>query len=235
VQGLSLPWITPVNLDQVIPAGKPVAPAPKVIKAPAAQRPAGGLAGAQLEQFKDLNNATTTFVSLLDNPDAADENLRRAQFRAGSYAWKGYADEAQRFTAFELTTVNGQLGKVHLVTNAGAGRRDIKVNLSGSKGTFPLTIANELNVSVRVGIVVTSANRSDLRIEPLETKVLAAGVKATFFVVGSRVVERPAVLIEEYMAGHEISVHTWSHHARHCLLCPCCSLLMTIFISRLHP
>ncbi|KAN0121014.1 hypothetical protein V8E52_003602 [Russula decolorans] len=37
-------------------------------------------------------------------------------------------------------------------------------------------------------------------------------ILATFFVVGSRVVERPAVLIEEYMAGHEISVHTWSHH-----------------------
>ncbi|KAF5383618.1 hypothetical protein D9615_003551 [Tricholomella constricta] len=34
---------------------------------------------------------------------------------------------------------------------------------------------------------------------------------ATFFVVGSRVIERPQVLVEEYMAGHEISVHTWSH------------------------
>jgi hypothetical protein len=34
---------------------------------------------------------------------------------------------------------------------------------------------------------------------------------ATFFVVGSRVIERPAVLVEEYMGGHEISVHTWSH------------------------
>jgi peptidoglycan/xylan/chitin deacetylase (PgdA/CDA1 family) len=36
-------------------------------------------------------------------------------------------------------------------------------------------------------------------------------VKATFFVVGSRVIERPQVLLEEYMAGHQISVHTWSH------------------------
>ncbi|KAI0251794.1 hypothetical protein BJV78DRAFT_1208840 [Lactifluus subvellereus] len=36
-------------------------------------------------------------------------------------------------------------------------------------------------------------------------------ILATFFVVGSRVIERPAVLIEEYMTGHEISVHTWSH------------------------
>jgi len=37
-------------------------------------------------------------------------------------------------------------------------------------------------------------------------------LQATFFVVGSRCIERPNVLIEEYMTGHEISVHTWSHH-----------------------
>jgi len=36
-------------------------------------------------------------------------------------------------------------------------------------------------------------------------------ISATFFVVGSRVVERPKILVEEYMSGHEISVHTWSH------------------------
>ncbi|KAK0467147.1 carbohydrate esterase family 4 protein [Desarmillaria tabescens] len=36
-------------------------------------------------------------------------------------------------------------------------------------------------------------------------------LSATFFVVGSRVIERPAVLVEEYMNGHEISVHTWAH------------------------
>ena len=37
-------------------------------------------------------------------------------------------------------------------------------------------------------------------------------LNATFFVVGSRVVSYPDILIAEYMAGHEISVHTWSHH-----------------------
>ena len=36
-------------------------------------------------------------------------------------------------------------------------------------------------------------------------------ITATFFVVGSRVVEEPNILVEEYMSGHEISVHTWSH------------------------
>lgn len=34
---------------------------------------------------------------------------------------------------------------------------------------------------------------------------------ATFFVVGSRCLERPDILREQYMSKHEISVHTWSH------------------------
>ncbi|KDR80627.1 hypothetical protein GALMADRAFT_240970 [Galerina marginata CBS 339.88] len=45
----------------------------------------------------------------------------------------------------------------------------------------------------------------------LLAKLKEKNVKATFFVVGSRVIERPGMLIEEYMTGHEISVHTWSH------------------------
>ena len=34
---------------------------------------------------------------------------------------------------------------------------------------------------------------------------------ATFFVVGSRAISRPQILQAEYMAGHQLSVHTWSH------------------------
>ena len=34
---------------------------------------------------------------------------------------------------------------------------------------------------------------------------------ATFFTVGSRVIEFPNTLRDEYIKGHEISVHTWSH------------------------
>ncbi|KJA28096.1 carbohydrate esterase family 4 protein [Hypholoma sublateritium FD-334 SS-4] len=46
----------------------------------------------------------------------------------------------------------------------------------------------------------------------LLTKLKEENLHATFFVVGSRVIERPALVIEEYMSGHEISVHTWSHN-----------------------
>ena len=42
---------------------------------------------------------------------------------------------------------------------------------------------------------------------------VAPGIKATFFVVGARVVSRPDIMIYEYMNNHEISIHTWSHPA----------------------
>ncbi|KAG6817613.1 hypothetical protein H0H87_006241 [Tephrocybe sp. NHM501043] len=36
-------------------------------------------------------------------------------------------------------------------------------------------------------------------------------LKSTFFVVGSRVISFPSILQTEYMTGHQIAVHTWSH------------------------
>lgn len=38
-----------------------------------------------------------------------------------------------------------------------------------------------------------------------------SNLKATFFVVGSRILQHPDILQEMYLAGHEIAVHTWSH------------------------
>ncbi len=54
------------------------------------------------------------------------------------------------------------------------------MNLSGSKGTFPLTVAERARLLRPGRIIVTSGNRSDLRIDPMETRLLAAEQKATF-------------------------------------------------------
>ncbi|CAE7056042.1 unnamed protein product, partial [Rhizoctonia solani] len=38
-------------------------------------------------------------------------------------------------------------------------------------------------------------------------------IKATFYVIGSNVIDKPAILQATYLAGHEIALHTWSHRA----------------------
>jgi hypothetical protein len=184
MQGLTLPWVTPVTLDAINAAS----PKPATTKAPPPGKAAGGLSSGHLDQLRLLTTSTNTFISLLNNSEQADENLRRALLRAGSYSWRGFADEAQRFFTYEQGGVTSQLNKVHLVTNAGGERgqhRAIKVNLSGSKGQFPLTVENGLDVTIRIGVSVSSPNRDDLRIQPIQQKIVPPHQKATFQIKAS--------------------------------------------------
>jgi hypothetical protein len=174
---LSLPWINATSVEQVVTA----TPRPPVIKAPVAPKSNGIMSADQLDSVKQLDQATTTFKDLLTNPTAdLPEAMPEALLRSASISWRGFPDEAKRFAAVELGSVNVQLSKVHLVNNVVNGeRKEIKVNLAGSKGTFPLTITNDTDWSVRVGISVTPLNRTDLRIEPQQTRILAPKQKFT--------------------------------------------------------
>lgn len=179
----ALPWIAPVDVNQIVAA----TPKPQTTKAPNAPRANPSLTSAQVDAVKQLNDDTLTYRNLLDVPENMDENIERALLRSASNGWRGFADEAREFTAIETGSVNQQLGKVTLVNSSvqQGQHRVIKVNLAGSKGTFPLTISNELDQSIRVGIVVTPANRTDLRIKPLQTKVLPPRGKATYLIEAS--------------------------------------------------
>ncbi|HWD78196.1 MAG TPA: hypothetical protein VG497_04930 [Kribbella sp.] len=174
---LSLPWIKSADVSTIVKA----TPRPQSTKAPTAPRTNGVLSETQLQSISQLDGATTTMQNLLVDGSQLPEVMTQALLRSTSLAWNGHPDEAQYFTDIELGSANQQLGKVHLV-NASVDRglrKEIKVNLAGSKGTFPLTITNETDWSVRVGIVVTSVNRTDLRIKTPQTVVLGPKQKWT--------------------------------------------------------
>eukprot|EP00842_Homolaphlyctis_polyrhiza_P004617 jgi/Hompol1/5156/HPOL_004176-RA len=64
---------------------------------------------------------------------------------------------------------------------------------------------------VPLGDPKTGGHRNIPLTRDLLSQLKKRGLKATFFVVGSRVVEYPDILIETYKAGHQIALHTWSH------------------------
>jgi hypothetical protein len=174
---LSLPWIKATDVNTVVASN----PRPQVTRAPKAAETNGVLTETQLSSVRDLDAATSTMQNLLVDENALPEVMTHALLRSTSSGWNGYPEEARHFAAIELGSANQQLGKVHLV-NASVDRglrKEIKVNLAGSKGTFPLTITNDTEWSVRVGIEVTAANRSDLKITPPQTAVLGPKQKWT--------------------------------------------------------
>jgi hypothetical protein len=175
--GLSLPWIKATDVNTVVASN----PRPLATRAPKAQQTNGVLTESQLSSIRDLDAATSTMQSLLVDESALPEVMTHALLRSTSSGWNGYPEEARHFAAIELGSANQQLGKVRLV-NASVDRglrKEIKVNLAGSKGTFPLTITNDTEWSVRVGIRVTAANRPDLKITPPQTAILGPRQKWT--------------------------------------------------------
>jgi peptidoglycan/xylan/chitin deacetylase (PgdA/CDA1 family) len=110
----------------------------------------------------------------------------------------------------------------------GADIPDIPVTVNGSCADTPANVAKSADYgwwtctgTVRSSDIVTCPDKYTWGLTfddgpaPYTPKVLQyldeKNIKSTFFVVGSRAVERPQTLIEQYMAGHEIGIHTWSH------------------------
>jgi len=181
LQGLDLPWITQVGLDQVAAA------APRPAATPTMPRSSPGLNERQVERIGQLNRLLDTYGSLVSNREAALASLSQYLLRSSSTSWRGWLQHAEQFLTYQVGAVNGQLRRVHLTAGANGSNsaRPIQVTLSGRSGRFPLTVTNDLDQSVRVGLKVTSTNRSDLRIEPIATITLPANQKGTFNIVAS--------------------------------------------------
>ncbi|MFC9686906.1 DUF6049 family protein [Kribbella sp. NPDC056951] len=172
---LAAPWLAPVTVDQVVRA----TPKPRAIVAPAAPKTNGAISGPQLDKLKRLEKSIKTYTSLLSDPESAGPDMSKGLMQSASLGWNGQADKAGQYADVELGSVNGQLRQVHLVNSSLDKGKGIKVNLAGSNGTFPLTVANDLDHSIRVGVVVRSVNRTDLRVRPVDTVVVRAGQKWT--------------------------------------------------------
>ncbi|WP_433012827.1 hypothetical protein [Kribbella sp. CA-294648] len=175
------PWVTGVGIDQIND------PTPRAVAAPAAPADVAGLSDEQLGKIKELNQSAKTYQELLSTPGEIPLGIKQAMVRSSSRQWETSPEDAQRFVDYQRKAVSTLLKQVRLVRNSTKGHQEaIKVNLSGSKGSFPLTVENGLDVSIRVKLVVTSTgNRNDLKIETLSTKILLAGQKGTFQVKAS--------------------------------------------------
>jgi hypothetical protein len=108
------------------------------------------------------------------------------------YVASPFADDAYCYWPFALC-----------VRNAASESAGYKADLSTCPGT-------DWGLSFDDGPTVQAAG-SGLADTPALVKALdVAGLKATFFVVGVRVLANPAALIAAYESGHEIGIHTVS-------------------------
>lgn len=152
------------------------------------------LDAAYLERVARISRELDVFTSVVDDPTGIGEPFSQALLRAESSGWRTEPATADRL----LTTISRQLdaltGQVRVLSEG-------TVTLSGDAGRVPVTIVNDLDRSVTVG--VTLIGRPSLRLDaaPLEGIEIDAGKMASVDIDASVVGSDPLAVDVQLLAA----------------------------------
>ncbi len=159
------PWVDPVPMQDV-PRGADAATLLPDLPAP---RPVPEVVISGLQELRsDLQRLEPLFAS----PPLTEPALSAASARATSTAWVGDPVGGAAYVAALQQGVAGAEQRISLVLSD-------SITLSSRSGRFPVTIVNDSDADVVVGVRFTSQNSSRLRVEDAPPTLLTAGEKRT--------------------------------------------------------
>jgi hypothetical protein len=169
--GLRLaPWVNLVPLDDVL-----ATPASSVSRSRAVGGPAQRereLPPDYIDRIEQAQLSLGLLRQVVDNPVDITEPIAGALLRSGSAAWR-----SQLATGFELLNIiqadlDADTAKVTVVSRG-------TITFSGDTGRIPITVANDFDRSVTVGLRVEGAPTARLQADPLEPVEIEAGRRAS--------------------------------------------------------
>jgi hypothetical protein len=183
-----LPWLCPVPLADVAAGQERCAelpddqgpaeaelPAPPSATTSATQPPAdgagAGLSPAFLTRLASVSRAADQFTEAILVPGSEQAagtraRLLRATGRAASAAWREQPLQGREMLRLLQQDVTALRGKVRLVSGP--------ITLTGSSGTLPLLVQNELDQPVTVGVVLDETSAARLSLSTSGAQVVPA-------------------------------------------------------------
>ncbi|MBI1349584.1 MAG: hypothetical protein GC156_00525 [Actinomycetales bacterium] len=161
----SASWLKPLTLEQLLAA--PV---------PSTSRKRGGygerardaeLPEDYINRIAGVSNDLDVFSSVLDDPTGVVQPFAEALLRTESAAWRGEVERGTALLASVNAGINAQVSRVRVLSEG-------QITFSGDTGKVPVTITNELDRSVTVGLTLrghpavrlSSTPLSGIRIDP---------------------------------------------------------------------
>ena len=135
-------------------------------------RRARELGAAYLERITQTQGAIESLRNVLSDPLPVTGPLTSALLRAESSAWRTRPREGERLLDSVTTSLATTEQSVYVVP------RD-NVVLSGDRGSVPVTVTNDFDQSVRVGLVVTADPAARLDAQPLPPFDIEPGRRAS--------------------------------------------------------
>jgi hypothetical protein len=112
------------------------------------------------------------FTSIIDNPVGVTEPFSEALLRAASSGWRTQPVVGDELLATIREDLGEQTARVRVLSEG-------TLTLSGESGRVPVTIANDLDRSVTVGVALRSLPSVRLSSEPIEGVRIEAGRMAS--------------------------------------------------------
>lgn len=158
------PWVQPVPLERLALADEPVELADG--------EPVPALDPRLTDTLGQLAQDVERLQPLFVEPPVSAAELPRSTARVTSAAWAALPDRGERYAAALQSSVATAERQIEL-------RLSDSITLSSRSGRFPITLVNNADDDVVVGVDFRSQNTSRLRVEPIEPIVLTAGEKRT--------------------------------------------------------
>ncbi len=166
--GLSTPWLQLVGVGSVVATASSPAPgASKPTPVYPSRERAAELPRGNLEATRTLVRSGSVFAALLTDDHGVDGVLARMAMLASSSLVRDVAADARAQARRSNRYVRGQMARVRI-------EGPQFVMMSGESGPIQVTLVNDLQERVRVGLSVRTPG-SDLRIDPVTPVTLGPG------------------------------------------------------------
>jgi Family of unknown function (DUF6049) len=171
-------WIVPTPLAALAVPESPTVVAPRSVDdtVPAPLPP------DYVAAVTDLGERGAQYAALLAEPNGVTSRLDTAVLRSASSSWRTDVAAGTAYTAAATATAASGLDQVSVQVPP-------SVTLSSSKGTFPLTVSNDLDQPVLVGLQLLPDNPDRMSVADVTDIRVEAGEKATVEVTAEAAVK----------------------------------------------
>jgi hypothetical protein len=165
-----VPWINVASLSDLLNENNADIPRKRVGYGPKAQ--AAELPASYIQKILEASEELASLAAVLDNPSGVTSAYSEAILRAQSSAWRLEPATGVELVSSISMSLREDINQVYALSEG-------TITLSGESGLVPVTIANDLDRSVTIGVQLRGIPEARLESEPLYEITIEPGKKVS--------------------------------------------------------
>lgn len=164
------PWMRPQTLTTLLSEG--TVGAPRTMAGYGQKARSAELPASYLRRVQRATEQLATLTAILNNPAGITDAYASALLRAESAAWRSQPATGRALLDSITAQLREQTGLVRVLSEG-------TVTFSGDSGSVPVTIANDLDRAVTVGVELVASPSPRLESDPVQGIVIDPGKKVS--------------------------------------------------------